>query len=115
MRCFWTAVGICSLACAAVTAEEPVKDAPKVEVDPAHVEKVQQGLALFKATVRGVLIENCIECHGGSEVESGFDLATRKGLVRGGAHGPAIIPGKSADSNVVRFIRHQEKPFMPDG
>lgn len=85
----------------------------KTEFDPAHAEKMQEGLSLFKSQVRGVLIESCVECHGGSEVESGFDLATRKGLVRGGAHGPAVVPGKSADSNVVRFISHKEKPFMP--
>jgi mono/diheme cytochrome c family protein len=102
--------------CYPLGADELAKDAAaKVEVDPAHVEKMQEGLALFKASVRAVLIDNCVDCHGGSEVESGFDLATRKGLLRGGAHGPAVIVGKSADSNVVRFIRHQQKPFMPDG
>src|ERR1051326_6948504 len=90
-------------------AEEPAK----MEFDSAHAEKMQEGLALFKAEVRKVLIDNCVECHGGGEVESGFDLATRKGLVRGGAHGPAVVAGKSADSNVVRFITHKEKPFMP--
>src|SRR6266496_6689039 len=89
--------------------DEPAKP----EFDPAHAEKMQEGLGLFKSQVRRLLIDNCVECHGGGEVESGFDLATRKGLVRGGAHGPAVIPGKSADSNVVRFISHKEKPFMP--
>src|SRR5438309_6492249 len=87
-------------------ADEPTKP----EFDPAHAEKMQEGLALFKAQVRGVLIDKCVECHGGSEVESGFDLATRKGLLRGGAHGPAVVAGKSVDSNVVRFITHKEKP-----
>src|SRR4051812_14557690 len=87
----------------------------KAEFDPAHAEKMQEGLELFKSQVRGVLIDNCVECHGGGEVESGFDLATRKALLRGGAHGPAVVAGKSADSNVVRFISHKEKPFMPEG
>ncbi|MCI0361837.1 MAG: PSD1 and planctomycete cytochrome C domain-containing protein [Planctomycetaceae bacterium] len=90
-------------------------DEPKPEFDPAHAEKMQEGLGLFKSQVRQVLVDNCVECHGGSEVESGFDLATRKGLLRGGAHGPSVVVGKSADSNVVRFISHKEKPFMPDG
>jgi mono/diheme cytochrome c family protein len=96
-------------------AAEPAAAGEKAEADPAHVAKMQQGLALFKSQVRQVLIDKCIDCHGGAEVESGFDLATRKGLVRGGAHGPAIIAGKSADSNVVRFITHREKPYMPEG
>jgi hypothetical protein len=76
---------------------------------------MQEGLSLFKAQVRQVLIDQCVACHGGDEVQSGFDLATRKALLRGGAHGTAVVAGKSGDSNLVRFIRHKEKPFMPDG
>jgi mono/diheme cytochrome c family protein len=99
-------VVVCSM-CAAQEA--------RPEFDPAHAEKMQEGLSLFKSQVRQLLIDNCVDCHGGTEVESGFDLATRKGLLRGGSHGPSVVAGKSADSNVVRFIRHKEKPFMPDG
>ncbi len=91
------------------------QESPKPEVDPAHAEKMQAGLALFKSDVREVLVKQCVDCHGGDEVQSGLDLATRKGLLRGGAHGPAIVAGKSADSNVLRFISHKEKPFMPEG
>ncbi len=76
---------------------------------------MHEGLSLFKSQVRQVLIDACVDCHGGTEVESGLDLATRKGLLRGGSHGPSVAIGKSADSNVVRFISHKEKPFMPDG
>ena len=89
--------------------------AQQPEFDPAHAAKMQAGLDLFKSQVRQVLVKQCVDCHGGDEVESGFDLATRKGLLRGGSHGPAVVAGKSADSNVVRFISHREKPFMPDG
>jgi cytochrome c553 len=93
-------------------ADEP-KPGPQMEFDPAHAEKMKEGLDLFKAKVRPVLIDSCVDCHGGAEVESGLDLATRKGLVRGGAHGPSVVVGKAMDSNVVRFIMHREQPFMP--
>ena len=89
------------------------KPDPTAEFDPAHAEKMKEGLDLFKAQVRQVLIDTCVDCHGGAEVESGLDLATRKGLVRGGSHGPAIVIGKAMDSNVVRFIMHREQPYMP--
>ena len=97
-------------------ADEPpaaAKADPKMEFDPAHAERMKEGIDLFKAKVRQVLVDTCVDCHGGAEVESGLDLATRKGLVRGGAHGPAVVVGKAMDSNVVRFIMHREKPFMP--
>ena len=98
-----------------IHAQQPPKPEAKPELDPAHAEKMQAGLELFKSQVRAILIKNCIDCHGGDEVQSGLDLATRKALLRGGAHGPAIVPGKARDSNVVRFISHKEKPFMPEG
>ncbi|WP_425617127.1 DUF1553 domain-containing protein [Anatilimnocola sp. NA78] len=94
-----------------IAADKPVQP----EFDPAHVEKMQEGLALFKQTVRKVLISQCIDCHGGDEVQSGLDLATRKGLLRGGSKGPAVSIGKAMDSNLLRFISRQEKPFMPEG
>src|SRR5437764_11794227 len=106
-------VAVCLLATTALPAKG--EDPAKADVDPAHAEKMQEGLTLFKSQVRDILVTGCVDCHGGDDVESGFDLATRKGLVRGGAHGPAIVPGKSADSNVVRFISHKEKPYMPEG
>jgi mono/diheme cytochrome c family protein len=102
-----------SVALLAVVSLSLSADEPKAEFDAAHAEKMQEGLSLFKSQVRKVLTDNCIDCHGGDEVESGFDLATRKGLLRGGSHGPAVLAGKSADSNVVRFVTHREKPYMP--
>src|SRR5215468_10675685 len=113
--CCWGTMALLAVAClvALADADEPAKPPPPAEFDPAHVEKMQEGLSLFKSQVRKVLVDNCVDCHGGAEVESGFDLATRKGLVRGGSHGPAVIPVKSADSNVVRFISHNERPYMP--
>ena len=91
----------------------PTATDPKLEFDPAHAEKMKEGIDLFKAKVRQVLSDACVDCHGGAEVESGLDLATRKGLIRGGAHGPAIVIGKAMDSNVVRFVMHREQPYMP--
>ena len=103
---------ILALSYSAARAEEtPIKP----EFDPAHAEKMQEGLALFKSAVRPVLIKQCIDCHGGDEVQSGFDLATRKGLLRGGSKGAAVVVGKALDSNLIRFISRREKPFMPEG
>jgi mono/diheme cytochrome c family protein len=90
-------------------------DAPQPEFDPLHAEKMKAGLDLFKAKVRDVLIKSCVDCHGGDEVQSGFDLATRKGLIRGGSKGKAVIAGKPGDSRLISLISHNEDPKMPDG
>src|SRR4051812_47729636 len=72
------------------------KDALPPEFDPPHAEKMKAGLDFFKSNVRSTLIKRCVECHGGAEVQSGFVLATRKGLIRGGAKGAGVTAGKSA-------------------
>src|SRR5207344_447473 len=81
-------------AASAARGDETKPDA-KMEFDPAHAEKMKEGIDLFKGKVRQILVKSCVECHGGMEVESGLDLATRKGLLRGGSKGPAVVAGKS--------------------
>src|SRR5690242_15971504 len=93
------------LSCAA-TAATFAEETPAPEFDPAHAEKMKAGLDLFKSNVRATLIKHCVDCHGAAEVQSGFDLATRKGLIRGGAKGAAVTAGKSSDSHLVRLIEH---------
>jgi hypothetical protein len=40
----------------------------------------------------------CTGCHGGS---GGLSLASRQSLLKGGSHGPAVVAGNSAASNIV--------------
>ncbi len=35
--------------------------------------------------------------------------------MRGGKHGPGLVPGVSKESAVVQFIRGEKKPSMPLG
>ncbi len=62
------------------------------------------------------VLENagCVGCHGGT---SGLTVGSVAGLLRGGLHGPAVIPGKADSSNIVRKIS-PNPPFgdrMPQG
>lgn len=91
------------------------EDVPQPEFDPLHAEKMKAGIDLFKAKVRNVLITSCVDCHGGDDVQSGFDLATRKGLIRGGSKGKGVVAGKPDDSRLISLISHNEDPKMPEG
>jgi len=88
---------------------------PASRVDKDHAAKMARGLALFKEQVRPVLIKNCLRCHGGKATESEFDLHDRDGLLKGGTTGPAIVPGKARDSLLLRLVRHEKEPHMPQG
>jgi hypothetical protein len=69
----------------------------------------------FARDVRPLLVNHgCTGCHGGT---SGLFVGTVAGLLAGGLHGPAVIPGDGANSNIVRKIS-PSPPFgarMPDG
>ncbi len=88
---------------------------PVGPVDKDHAAKMAKGLELFKQHVRPVLAKRCLRCHGGKSTESEFDLHDRPGLLRGGLGGPAVVPGKHADSLLCRLISHQREPHMPQG
>lgn len=78
-----------------------------------HSEKMARSLELFKTDVRAVLVENCLKCHGGEKVLSGFDLATREGLLAGGASGVSVVAGNAKESRVLDYLAHRKEPFMP--
>jgi hypothetical protein len=86
--------------------------APK-DLDPDHAAKMTKGLALFKKSIKPLIESKCLRCHGGQKVESELDLGDRDSLVKGGLRGPAIVPGKSKESLLIKLVNHQKDPFMP--
>lgn len=87
--------------------------AKKKEAKSGHTARVKAGTALFKSSVRTILVKRCLSCHGGDTMEGEFNLATRAGLLKGGENGVAVVPGKSSESLMYRLITHEAKPHMP--
>ena len=52
----------------------------------------------------------CIACHGKRLKEGGLDLRTLTSRLKGGRSGPAIIPGKPAESLIIQKIESGEMP-----
>jgi mono/diheme cytochrome c family protein len=86
---------------------------PAVKVSADHAKKIARGLEVFKKHVRPLLTSRCLECHGGEETESGFDMSKRVTLLQGGEHGPAVVPGKSKKSLLYQLVSHARAPEMP--
>ncbi|HIE99943.1 MAG TPA: DUF1553 domain-containing protein [Fuerstia sp.] len=95
----------------AAAADTSASEKPPSGAD--HSERVKAGTALFRKSVRQILVDRCLSCHGGDSLEGEFNLATREALLKGGEKGPAIIPGKAGESRLYRMITHAEKPPMP--
>jgi cytochrome c len=50
---------------------------------------------------------NCYKCHAGMFHRGGLNMKTREGMVQGGHHGTALIPGDPAKSLLVKLMRHE--------
>ena len=74
-------------------------------------ETVPAGSIVFETHVRPILKANCFHCHGeGTKLESGLDLRLRRLIVKGGETGPAIVPGKPAESMLLTYLQEGEMP-----
>jgi hypothetical protein len=81
-------------------------------VDIGTVINSQQA-AFFETKIRPVLVDRCVECHSGDEPESGLNLESRAGLLRGGELGTAVLPGKPDQSLLISALKHDEFIKMP--
>ncbi|MBY0232617.1 MAG: DUF1549 domain-containing protein, partial [Gemmataceae bacterium] len=64
----------------------------------------------FEKSVRPVLIDRCAKCHGPAKSRGGLRVDSRAALLKGGDSGPALVPGKPADSLLLKAVKHQEGP-----
>jgi hypothetical protein len=82
-------------------------------------EAAEDELAFFEKEVRPLLSERCYECHSAakSRPKGGLRLDTRAGWTRGGDSGPALVPGDTEASRLVRAVRYTdaELEMPPDG
>ena len=70
---------------------------------------------LYGRTIRSVLEQQCVGCHGGENAFGKLDLRTREAALRGGQSGPSIVPGDAAGSLLVKAIERTGTLKMPPG
>jgi hypothetical protein len=75
------------------------------------------GVQFFEQKIRPVLVRNCYSCHSAEakKVRGGLRLDSRAGLLKGGDSGPAIVPGKVADSPLIRALHNDGLAMPPKG
>jgi WD40 repeat protein len=86
---------------------------PHAQMPPAS-SSVPEANASYKAVV-SILQQRCFACHSSTAKMGGFVMASYQTLMKGGTHGPGIIPGNSAKSRLVLMIEGNIQPRMPFG
>ena len=72
-------------------------------------EPTAQQMEFFEAKIRPVLAQECYECHRTEgKQKGGLILDHREALLEGGDSGPALRPGDSEGSLLLRAMRHEE-------
>ena len=97
---------ICVFACLSVLAGYSSRAAERPPEQEDQQRIARQAVAILQT--------RCVVCHG-KDKESGLDLRTREGLLKGGSRGAAIKPGDADESLLYRFVAGEEKPRMPMG
>jgi Protein of unknown function (DUF1549)/Protein of unknown function (DUF1553)/Planctomycete cytochrome C len=63
-----------------------------------------------------LLVASCSECHGEEKQSNELRLDSREAILKGGEHGPAIVPGKPDNSLLIEAVRQSgELEMPPDG
>src|SRR3954470_2326897 len=65
----------------------------------------------FERDVRPILKAHCFQCHGESgKLKGDLDVRLTRLLLKGGEDGPAVVPGKPANSPLFTKVRDGEMP-----
>ena len=95
--------GVVLVACSPLLANAQQHDAKKAE--------------FFESRIRPVLVQHCYECHSAkaAKIKGRLLLDSRDGVLKGGASGPAVVPGKPAVSLLVQALQHENLKMPPKG
>ena len=67
----------------------------------------------FGKEILPIFRRNCLACHNNTEANGELVLETPATLIKGGDTGPAILPGSSAESLLLKVASHSLEPTMP--
>ena len=101
MRYLFSLVVLASSVACSVLADEP-------KLPPPADRKID-----FVKDVQPLFAARCYECHGPKKQESAFRLDHKGTALHGGELGQAIVPGKSGESPLVKYVAGKLGSWLP--
>lgn len=77
--------------------------------DPRVPDKTE----FFEKTIRPLLLEKCVQCHGPEKQKASLRLDSRDAALKGSENGPVIMPGEPDKSPMMKVVRHEGELQMP--
>ena len=67
-------------------------------------------IEFFEARIRPVLVQKCYSCHNSKmpAPKGSLVLDSKEGLLKGGTSGPALVPGKPAESRLLKALSYSD-------
>ena len=102
-------------------APDPIREV--IGLEPKQIKKVVPAKSLddqvvYTEIVAPILEKRCVECHKEGKSKGKFRMDTFELLVKGGKEGEAIVPGSSAESNIIirpELPEDDDEHMPPDG
>jgi len=67
----------------------------------------------FTSQIAPILQKNCLACHSATAKMGGLVMESYDSLMKGGAHGPVIVPGRADESRLIQMLQGKVPPRMP--
>jgi len=80
---------------------------------PALGQNQPAGALDFKRDIEPIFSQRCHHCHGPGQAAGGLRLDLRESALKGGASGPAIVPGDSSASRLIQMVSGAGGMIMP--
>ena len=101
---FTFSLSFCALTRAALAATAPA---------PAAMDDAERAkLRFFENEIRPVLVNRCYECHGEKKQKGSLRLDHMDHILKGGSTGPALVPGKPAESLLITAIHYKDEDLQ---
>ena len=81
-------------------------------VDSTQLPPPAQTKVDFVRDVQTLLAQRCYSCHGPDKQEGDLRWDVKSAALKGGTSGPAIVPGHSAESRMIRLVAGLEKNLV---
>ena len=74
------------------------------------VEPLLEGVDFFEKKIRPILVDHCYSCHStaSEKIKGGLLLDSSEAMIKGGDTGPALIPGRAAESLLIKAVRYSD-------